>query len=54
MKLDGRYRYELDMINVLHRYGDREPTVNNLGAKVDAGLMSQCFGKSLLINILYL
>ncbi|KAH9637425.1 hypothetical protein HF086_012038 [Spodoptera exigua] len=26
------------------RYGDREPTVNNLGAKVDAGLMSQCFG----------
>ncbi|XP_063387876.1 E3 ubiquitin-protein ligase RNF123-like [Cydia fagiglandana] len=26
------------------RFGDREPTVNNLGAKVDAGLMSQCFG----------
>ncbi|XP_049879819.1 E3 ubiquitin-protein ligase RNF123-like isoform X2 [Pectinophora gossypiella] len=26
------------------RYGDREPTINNLGAKVDAGLMSQCFG----------
>ncbi|XP_062530350.1 E3 ubiquitin-protein ligase RNF123 isoform X2 [Bombyx mori] len=26
------------------KYGDREPTVNNLGAKVDAGLMSQCFG----------
>ncbi|CAH0717800.1 unnamed protein product, partial [Brenthis ino] len=26
------------------RYGDRQPTVNNLGAKVDAGLMSQCFG----------
>ncbi|XP_052759177.1 E3 ubiquitin-protein ligase RNF123-like [Galleria mellonella] len=26
------------------RYGDREPTVNNLGARVDAGLMSQCFG----------
>ncbi|XP_047540342.1 E3 ubiquitin-protein ligase RNF123-like [Vanessa atalanta] len=26
------------------RYGDREPTVNNWGAKVDAGLMSQCFG----------
>ncbi|XP_023937452.2 E3 ubiquitin-protein ligase RNF123-like [Bicyclus anynana] len=25
-------------------FGDREPTVNNLGAKVDAGLMSQCFG----------
>ncbi|CAH3950613.1 unnamed protein product [Pieris brassicae] len=24
------------------RYGDREPTVNNLGAKVDAGLMSPC------------
>ncbi|CAH2057144.1 unnamed protein product, partial [Iphiclides podalirius] len=26
------------------KFGDREPTVNNLGAKVDAGLMSQCFG----------
>ncbi|XP_045762543.1 E3 ubiquitin-protein ligase RNF123-like isoform X1 [Maniola jurtina] len=25
-------------------FGDREPTVNNLGAKVDAALMSQCFG----------
>ncbi|KPJ07658.1 E3 ubiquitin-protein ligase RNF123 [Papilio machaon] len=25
-------------------FGDREPTVNNMGAKVDAGLMSQCFG----------
>ncbi|XP_039746027.1 E3 ubiquitin-protein ligase RNF123-like isoform X2 [Pararge aegeria] len=28
----------------LKHFGDREPTVNNLGAKVDAGLMSQCFG----------
>ncbi|XP_013161916.1 PREDICTED: uncharacterized protein LOC106113623 isoform X1 [Papilio xuthus] len=26
------------------KFGDREPTVNNMGAKVDAGLMSQCFG----------
>ncbi|KAJ2941283.1 hypothetical protein O0L34_g3481 [Tuta absoluta] len=30
--------------HLAYKYGDREPTVNNLGAKVDAGLMSQCFG----------
>lgn len=36
----------------MQRYGDREPTVNNLGAKVDAGLMSQCFGMFRLLIIL--
>ncbi|GBP36125.1 E3 ubiquitin-protein ligase RNF123 [Eumeta japonica] len=29
--------------HLAEKYGDREPTVNNLGAKLDAGLMSQCF-----------